>query len=297
MNRCILLFLMTLALTGCASGWKGAELAKEYYNLGNAYYELWDYGRAAGYLARAVELDREFPKARFNLAMALVKDGRAALGEDIFRDLLESDPDSLNLAEGLAFSLYVQGKQEEAIQVYRGILDAEPANSVARYNLGMLFWQSERRDEALAEFQHLLDIDPDDTDTIFNTGKLLFELDRHPEAAEAVEEYLQAEPDDADAYMLLAAVYRAEERYDRALEAYEKALIFDETRTEAWFFSAQILLTEVEDPSRGLDALGQALVLGYSDGEQIKNLLSSPQLLAREKVEALLDSRDLLPEM
>jgi tetratricopeptide (TPR) repeat protein len=295
MNRLTVLFPMILFLAGCAGTWKGAELAREYYNLGNAYYELGEYKKAADYLARAVELDRDFPKARFNLAMALVKDGRAALGEEIFRDLLAGDPENLNLAEGLAFSLYVQDKQEEAVRAYRSILAVEPTNGAARYNLGILLWQSERLEEALEEFRVLLGNDPEDTAAVFNSGRLLFELDRPDEAAAVVEEYLQAESGDADAYMLLAAIYRAAERYDRALEAYDQALLFDEKLAEAWFFSAWILLTEVEDPARGLDALGQALVFGYSDEEQIKALLESPRLLAREKVEALFEARGLLP--
>jgi tetratricopeptide (TPR) repeat protein len=295
MNRRTLFLPLILVLAGCAGGWKSAELAREYYNLGNAYYDLGEYGRAADYLARAVELDKDFPKARFNLAMALVRDGRAGLGEEIFRDLLTGDPQNLTLAEGLAFSLYVQGRQEEAVRAYRDILSLEPGNSAARYNIGILFWQLEQREEALQEFLRLLESDPEDLAALFNTGKLLFELDRYEEAAGKVEEYLQAEPGDTDAYMLLAAIYEVGEKYDRALEAYDRALLFDETRAEAWFFSAQILLTEVEDPARGLDALEQALVLGYDDGERIKSLLDSPELLSRDKVEALFAERGLIP--
>jgi tetratricopeptide (TPR) repeat protein len=125
-------------------------------------------------------------------------------------------------------------------------------------------------------------------------GSLLYELDELEDAATVLAEYLQEKPDDADAYLLLARAYRGQERYDKALEAYEEALVYDEELAVAWFESAEILLTRVQDPERGITALEQALVYGFNDPESIEALLAAPDLLERERVRSLLARHGLL---
>ena len=96
--------------------------------------------------------------------------------------------------------------------------------------------------------------------------------------------------------MHLAEAYRRLERYDRALDAYAQALVYDEKRAEAWFSSAVIQLTRIEDPDRGLVALAEALDNGFRDAERIAELLDDPDLLEREQVTDLLKRRGVLPE-
>ena len=112
---------------------------------------------------------------------------------------------------------------------------------------------------------------------------------------EVFEAYLQSQPESADAYMHLADAYRIEERYDRALEAYDQVIAYDEKRADAWFYSAVIQLTKIEDPDRGLTALAQALEGGFKNQEAIAQLLADPELLERDRVETLLQRSGLLP--
>ena len=113
---------------------------------------------------------------------------------------------------------------------------------------GSVLWKAERSEEALDAFTTILEEDPDDLEALYNRGELLLELGRIGEAVEVFEAYLQSQPESADAYMHLADAYRIEERYDRALEAYDQVIVYDETRAEAWFYSAVIQLTKIEDP-------------------------------------------------
>ena len=62
-----------------------------------------------------------------------------------------------------------------------------------------------------------------------------------------------------------------------------------------WFSSAVIQLTKIEDPDRGLTALTQALEGGFGNQEAIAELLADPELLERDRVEALLRQNGLLP--
>ena len=291
---CTFLWII-FSLLNCASAIKGSELAREYYNLGNAHYELGDYGKAVFFLRKAVELDEDLQTARFNFSLALLKDGKADQAEDILKSLLEEDPENQSVVELLAYAYHTQGKEEEAIRIYRQILSNSPENANARYNLGILFWKMEQRENALSEFRRLIEFLPNDLDTLFNLGKLLLELNNPSEAVIFLKQYIQEQPADVEAYLLLAKGYRDRELYDKALDAYSSALVHDEKQAEAWFYSAQILLTKIEDPDRGLTALNQALDYGFKDLEMITALLESPDLLEEDKVKSLIEQRGLLP--
>jgi len=292
-----LLFFTTLVLilSGCTSTIRGPELSLEYYNLGNAYYDLQDYDKSILYYRKAISIDGENKKARYNLAMAYIASGRAADAQGVLEQLIEQDPDNQSLQEALAFSLYSRGDTSGAIGVYRNILAKAPMNNQVRYNLGMLLWDGEELEAALDAFSVILENDPEDLEALYYRGELLLQLRRLDEAARVFEAYLQSRPDSADAYLHLADTYRAQERFDRALEAYGQVLVYDDTRVEAWFSSAAIRLTKIEDPDRGLTALSEALQGGFKDLDAIKEMLADPALLEPEKVKALLKRSGVLP--
>ena len=200
------------------------------------------------------------------------------------------------MLEALAYAYHTQNQDGKAVEVYRRILADSPENTGARYNLATLLWRMGEKDDALRQFQLLLDQTPDDLQALFQEGKLLLELGKAQESVSALERYLQERPEDVPAYMLLGDGYRLLERYDRALQAYSNALTHNEKLPEAWFYSALIYLTKIEDPERGLTALDQALGYGFKDPEKISALFDSPELLEKEKVRKLLEDRGVLPE-
>ena len=286
---------LILILCGCTSSIRGSELSLEYYNLGNAYYDLQDYDKSILYYRKAISIDGENKKACYNLAMAYIAAGRAADAQEVLGQLLEQDPDNQSLQEALAFALYSSGDSAGAIEIYRKILREAPMNTKVRYNLGMLLWEREEPEAALDAFSVILENNPEDLEALYHRGELLLELRRLEEAAEVFEAYLQSRPDSADAYMNLADTYKAQERFDRALDAYAQVLVYDDTRAEAWFFSAAIRLTKIEDPDRGLTALSEALEGGFQDLEAIEEMWTDPALLEADKVEALLKRAGVLP--
>jgi len=291
-----LILFLPILLAGCAGSSRIDNLAAEYYNLGNSYFNQEKYSQAVTHYEKALKIDAELLKARFNLSLALIHLNRAAEAEILLQKLLAEDTANLSILEILAYSYHIQGKTEEAIGILENILEKSPESVSARYNLGILLWKIDKGSEAAAAFTAILDYAPDDSGTLFNLGRLYFELNRTMEAVSYLEEYLQIEPTDVSACLLLAKSYYALKRYDKALEAYDLALSFEQDLAEAWFEKARILLTEVEDPQQGLLSLSLALEAGFEDLEAIAVLLDSTNLLERNRVTDLLKSKNLIPD-
>lgn len=291
-----MILLLPMLLAGCAGSSRIDNVAAEYYNLGNSYFNQEKYSQAVTYYVKALKIDAELLRARFNLSLALIHLNRAAEAEILLQKLLDEDPANLSVLEILAYNYHIQGKAEEAIELLENVLEKSPESVSARYNLGILLWEIDKKSEAVAAFTAILDYAPDDSRTLFNLGRLFFELNKAIEAVSYLEEYLQIEPTDVSACLLLAKSYYALKRYDRALEAYDLALSFEQDLAEAWFEKAQILLTEVEDPEKGLLSLSLALEAGFKDLEAIAVLLDFTNLLERNRVTDLLEEKNLAPD-
>jgi tetratricopeptide (TPR) repeat protein len=295
----LLIFSVSEALSSCASNARH-NLAVEYYNLGNAYYKIKDYDKAIDFFNKSIEQDPSLLHAHYNLSLALIQQGRGAEANEILQSLLEKDPDNTAVLQIIGYSLYVQGKGEEALDVFDKILELKSNDLNALYNRGIVLWDLNRKREAEKSFRELLGSISQENeelypDTLFNLGKLLIEMGDYGEALGYLEEYLEWEDKDVEGYKLLAQAYRAHESYGKALETYNQILTLDSEQPEVWMDKAEILLTKIEDPLSGLEALDQAIILGFDDKKRFEALLNDPGLVEIEAVKDVLEQWGLLP--
>jgi tetratricopeptide (TPR) repeat protein len=284
-----------LLAMGCATDTRAKGIAAEYHNIANAYVEMGQYEKAIPYYQEALRADPSMVKADFNLALALGHMKRTAEAEAILKKLLAGDPQNTEVLSTLGWIYHAGGRDEEALAQYDAAIALSPRNEDALYNSGIILWKLDRKQEALGRFRSLLVGAPDDADAMYAAGSLLLALDDAPASADMLALYLAKKPEDLDAWYMVAAGAERQQKYSRALEAYDRIVSLDPKQGDAWFGEARLLLTVIEDPQRGHDALAKSLAAGFQDPKAIEALLASQGLLEREKVEAALKERSLLP--
>jgi Flp pilus assembly protein TadD len=276
---------------GCVSKPERRALAEEYYNLGNAYLENGDFGRAVELFTRAAETDPELLQAHHNLSLALLRAGRGTEAIENLRRVLEEDPDNTELLSILAYGHYVLGDMAQALAGYERVLELNPGQREIRYNVAMIHWKEGRYDEASEEFLELVREDVEDEeffDSLYNLGSLSLEKGEPELAASYLSSYLEWRPEEESTYLTLARAYEGAADYLNALNTYDSLLELSPGNAEAWFGKASILLTEVEDPVTGLESLEEALQLGFEEESELASLLQNPSLLEPQQVEAVL---------
>ena len=292
-GRAALCLIAPLLLAACVSQSVKGEMAKEYYNLGNAYYEIREYDRAIAYYNLAISQDPELLGAHYNLSLAFIKGGREEEAERVLLRLLERDPENVSVLQLLAYVYYQSGSVVQAIETVESVLRLSPNDVDALHNMGIIYWEDGQAENAARAFDDLLEILPADgsalyTETLFNHGQLLMQMGEEQKAVDQLERYLVWHEQDLEAQRLLARAYAAVEQYDRALEALDRVLGMDDSLGEVWFEKAVILLTQIEDPVQGLSALEEALERGFSDQERIESLVEDPDLIDKSDVQDIL---------
>jgi tetratricopeptide (TPR) repeat protein len=288
--------VLSAALAGCASNTRTLDVAAEYYNLGNAYFELGQYEKAVTYYTKSLDFNPGLANANLNLALALIQLKKPSEAQEILSKLLSGDEENVTVMTALGWALHAGGKDVEALAQYDKIIELSPENRDAVYNSGLILWKLDRQPDALERFKKLLIISPDDNDALFSVGALLLSLEDPKSASDSLERYLQKKPEDVDALFLLAESRTELEKYSQALSTYEKIVVLNPKEARAWFGKARLLLTVIEDPDKGLSALKQALELGFHDMGAVKTLLESTGLQSRSDVESALKARNMLPK-
>lgn len=286
----VLTAVLTAGLSGCQSYVRRVDLAEEYFNLGNAFYELEDYDRAANYYRRALALEPELAPATFNLGRAYIEAGAYADAIAVLEELAATETQANVLVlESLAYAYSEQGRYEESAARYEEVIAESPFRVSALYSAALVYGRLERPDRARALLERAWQAQPEDRDILFHYGRVLHETGKGEEAVAILSDYVDsARSDRTDRLGAVARIYADERYFARALSVYEAVLAREPENAQALFGTAALQLTAVEAPAEGVENLQAALDAGFDDEEWSKALLESERLLSRTRVTSLL---------
>ena len=289
----VLLLAAVLLLASCATDPRVSEIAQEYYNLGNIYYEMGEYERSYQFYTRAQELDPDVPASSYNLARLELERGNLQRAVEVLTELREEEPENLIILETLAYARNKQGRRQRAIELYRSILEQDPGRVTSLYNLSVLVGTPS---EAITLLQRANELEPEDEEVLRRLVSLLAAEERPEAAVVYLERLRRLVSEDREALELVAERYEELDYPQEAVETYDILLEIAPGEARYHFSQARLLLTTIGDDRRGLTALEEALQRGFAEEAAIRELLGSEELVAPVEVEELLDERGLMPE-
>lgn len=151
----------------------------------------------------AVDAVPDNHRARTNLGIALVLEGRLDGAIAQFQEALEISPRSARPHYNLGNTLASQGRLDEAIEHYRATISARPLTAEAHYNLGVALGQQGKLEEAAASFRVAIDLRPGDADARYHLAVALRGLGARREAIGEARRAVEIQPDHAGAQSLL----------------------------------------------------------------------------------------------
>lgn len=133
-----------------------------------------------------------------------------------------------------ALQLHQSGKLSEAENLYNEILSSQPDNASVLNLLGLLNFQQNKFEEASVYLKKALEINPC---AYFydGLGRVYQEMEKYIEAIECFKKSAELSPESFDAWFNLGLAYKKNKDFDSAIEAYENALILQPTNSSVYF--------------------------------------------------------------
>jgi tetratricopeptide (TPR) repeat protein len=185
---------------------------------------------------------------RFEVAVALQRQGRSGEAEQLYRSILVLDGRHFGTLHNLGFMRLQQGKRDEAEQLLRKALKVQPKSVEALNTLGMVLHVKGQFREAAACFEKALAPDPTHANVHNNLGAALHLLDRYDRAIDCYRRALALDPRYADAHRNLGNALQAVGKIDDARRAYEAAIEVAPHRAELYLSLADCKRFTKGDP-------------------------------------------------
>ena len=107
---------------------KTRNIYAEYYILGDSYYKLENYDKAAEYYELAMRKKDQYWAAFYQLAKCYVFQSKWTDALPMYKKLLERDSENASLKASLAYIYAMQGDFKNASKLYEALLQEQPKN-------------------------------------------------------------------------------------------------------------------------------------------------------------------------
>ena len=207
-------------------------------------------------IAQSAETDRPVSlDEAVSIAIHLQQNEQWVAAGDLYRRVLEADPDHAAAVHFSGVLAHQEGRTEEAIALIERSLELEPDHADWHSNLAILLKDRLRLDEAVAACRRAIAIDPDHANALNNLGVLLRVQGDLAGAEDAYRGAIRVSPEHLDAYTNLGILLNAQKRIPEAVHCFCKVITFRPKHPEArrLLAIAHCTLGEIDEAVRVFD--------------------------------------------
>lgn len=194
------------------------------YTLGNLYYQSGQMAQAVSAYQNALKKAPGFVRAKKNLGLALMLEGRHTEARPLLVEVVERDGADATVYSMLAYGYFSDGRYVSALGAYENALLLNPGNEEARIGRAQALYAVERYEQAAAAFEEILQDQPQRQDVWLMQANAWLALDKPTRAAANIEVVRRLGKADTEALMLLGDIYLSDGLPALAAKAYTEAM-------------------------------------------------------------------------
>jgi protein O-GlcNAc transferase len=185
------------------------------------------------------------------LALSCLKNGKLQEAEQLYQEILNSQPDDCNALHFLGVVYYCLKQYNLAISFIKKALLSKPDYFDAYNNLAIVLQEIGHLDEAVSCYQQAIQFHPVSYLPYYNLGNLFKEKGQFEKAIDCYQKALQANPDLIEAYTQLGRIFDERGQIESGISCYKYALqlnpnLFEELTNVGILLGQQSKLDEAE---------------------------------------------------
>ena len=223
-----------------------------------SYHQLGQLDQAENIYRRILEDDPQHVDALHLLGLVTYQSGRTEIAINLIREAISLSPESSNILCDLGDIFRALGRFEESIQVYQRAM-VVGSKSAEIYNaIGLTFKDSGKTEEAIQAYQKAIRIDPDYVEAYNNLGNSFKADRRFKEALQAFQQALKLNPNIAEIHNNLGTVLKITGKIEEAIGAYKTAIEINPDYPHA-YSNLGVAYAELRHFEEALQAFQQAI--------------------------------------
>ncbi len=161
--------------------------------------------------------------------------GDVQRAEQIYRQIVQADPNHAETWCYLGVACLGAGRMEEAVAHYQRAIRIRPDHAAAHSDLGIALSQLNRRDEAVASLREALRLSPDAAETLNNLAVVLGQQGQFEESEKCYRRCLELKPDYIGAYNNISLVLKDLGKLDDAIACLREAIRLKPDYVDAYY--------------------------------------------------------------
>lgn len=217
-----------------------------------------EYRLAAGYLAKAVELEPGNEKARSFLAEAYLNGNEMEKALPLLQEIAQQHPDNIKLQLSIAQAAAHLDEWNIMLQASLNAESMEPGNPTAKYMKGLAFHGMEDEEKAIVAFTETIELEPSYSPAHIMRSRALTALEKFDEAEADIDSIIAKGEADDNVYIQKGTLRERSGDNTGAALAYSHAIKANPFCGEAYLRKAAAEETAGND-SKALATLNEAV--------------------------------------
>jgi putative PEP-CTERM system TPR-repeat lipoprotein len=282
--------MITVLTLGVISGC-GGKTKEELYAEGLKQIKNSNPNSAIVLLKSALEKDKNYFDARFQLGKAYTAVGKFEQATKEYQWLMERNPANPELKLELARLYVFIGKPELALKGAQEFAATHPDSPDALEIMGLASVGLNRLPDGESYLQRTLQVEPARLSAKLELAAVYLKRDKESEARKLLDEAIQANPNNTRPYQMLAVLEASKKDIDKALAVYAKIIAINPADRGAMYRSGMLYLEK--NDLNSADKLADELVKKYPgkpEGHRLKGIVNFTKKNYREAIAELQES-------
>lgn len=272
MFRKIIFFSVFVFLISCNSYIAGPQASEEFYNLGNIFFEKGEFEKARESYLSSLRFSRNNAKARFNLALCYMEMDDIESARSELEILYKKDKSNTRVIDAIAYTYASEGLYEEGMKWWKLSLEIFEGDREALVNSSLYRMSNGQWPEAESLLRKLNQYHPGSYSRML-LAKCLKGQNKTEELIRLYEIQYSSDDQTLETILDMADYFGLNQDYEKEGLLWKKALELDPENPEYSFALAKVSLLYLYDYFTGIEALENSLEWGFSDSEEVDNLL------------------------
>ncbi len=197
-------------------------------------------------------------KTLFDEGVAHHQAGRLQQAEQVYRQILEEDPNHAEALHLVGVIAYRDGRYDQAIDLISQAIQKDGGKSNFFFNQGLVYHRMGKLEAAEISYQRSIQIKPDYVEAHGNLGNVFRDKGNLAAAVAAYQKALQCRPNYAGGYNNLGVAFKEQGKLTQAVEAYQHALRINPENAESHYNLGMVFM-EWDQPEEAIAAFETAI--------------------------------------